>query len=847
MGAACCVSCGMPPCLFTRLHALLMILALAWMPLLARGATQEAVLEDLTERSFLWFWDTVNPVNGLSPDRGPPPSASSIAAQGFALTAYPIGIERGYITREQGAQRVLLALKFLRDLPQGAGTAGIAGYRGFFYHFLNLNTGLRDGTTELSSVDTAWLMMGVLFCQSYFDGEGDAEPRIRSLAEELYGRVEWDWMVQRAPLLCMGWHPESGFLGYDWSGYNEGLGLYVLALGSPTHPVDPAAWTRLCSTFNWRSYQGQEHVNFGPLFGHQFSQAWIDFRGIQDAYMRGKGIDYFENSRRATLAQRAYALANPDGWSGYGETLWGLSACDGPGAFTLQLGGRVRQFYSYNARGAAGDYLVDDGTLAPCASIASLPFAPELVLPVIEALLAAFGGALLDEHGFLDAFNPTLTSASAPVTQGRVIPGVGWVDTQHLGIDQGPILLMLENHRTGFVWSVLQRNPHIVDGLLRAGFTGGWLEAPPRIEVPPAHAGADQGGAFTLQARVSGLGPLEYQWFKDGVAVAGARSRSLTVAAATPADSGGYSVQVSNPKGATLSPAALVRVYTAPARLVNLSARGLVGTGGSQLIAGCSVEGQGSKQVLVRAVGPALAAFGLPLSTLVADPLLSVMPPVGSALAGDDDWDLQPAASEVLAAFAQVGAFALPTRGKDAALLLAAPAGQTFTALAAPKGMAAGLGLVEIYAMADSPSPRLVNLSTRGLVGSGASGLFLGFYLGDGGSRRLLIRAVGPGLARVAPDLKPLLPSPLLIVRRSSDGTELARNAGWELGGQGPAIAAASSQVGAFALEPGSADAALILHVPAATPGANDRGFTIQSSDSGAESGLAIAEIYELP
>jgi len=837
----------MLPCLSKRLPAFFVALALACLSLLARGAVQETVLEDLTERSFLWFWETANPVNGLSPDRGPPPSVSSIAAQGFALTAYPIGIERGYITREQGVRRVLHTLQFLRDLPQGAGTTGIAGYRGYFYHFLSLNTGLRDGATELSSVDTAWLMMGVLFCQSYFEGPDEAETRIRELAEELYGRVEWDWMVRRAPLLCMGWHPESGFLGYDWSGYNEGLALYILALGSPTHPIDPAAWTRLCGTYDWRTYQGQEHVNFGPLFGHQFSQAWIDFRGIRDAYMRGRGIDYFENSRRATLAQRAYAIANPGGWAGYGQDLWGLSACDGPGSFTLQLDGRVRQFFSYNARGVAGNYLVDDGTLAPCASIASLPFAPEHVLPVIDALLAAFGGALLDEHGLLDAFNPTLASATAPVTQGRVIQGVGWVDTQHLGIDQGAILLMIENHRTGFVWSVLQRNPHIVDGLLRAGFTGGWLEAPPAIDAPPPNTGVDLGAAFTLSARVSGLGPLEYQWYKDGVAIAGAKAPVYRVAAAKPADSGGYALQVRNAKGTTLSAVAPVRVHTAPARLVNLSARGLVGAGNSQLIAGCSVEGRGVKPLLVRAVGPTLAEFGLPATSLVADPSLSVMPQSGVALGSNEDWALQPDAALVAASFSRVGAFSLPEASKDAALLLAAPAGQTFTALAAPKDGASGIGLVEIYAMDDGPSPRLVNLSTRGLVGSGSSALFLGFYLGDGGGRRLLLRAVGPGLARVASGLQPLLPKPLLIVRRSSDGTELARNAGWDLGDRGAVIAAAAAQVGAFALEPGSGDAALVLSVPAAAPGADDRGFTIEVVDNSGGTGLAIAEIYELP
>jgi len=739
----------------------------AWLLAAALQAAESPLLEDLSGRTFLWFWENVNPDNGLVPDRGPPASACSIAAQGFAFTALSVGIERGYITREQGAGRVLTALRFLRDLPQGSGTAGVAGHHGYFYHFLNLDTGLRDGTTELSSVDTAWLMMGVLFCESYFDRDTETESRIRSLAEELYARVEWDWMVQRAPVLCMGWKPESGFLTYDWTGYNEGLGLYVLALGSDTHPISETAWTRLCATYDWRGYQGQEHVNFGPLFGHQFSQAWVDFRGIRDACMRGRGLDYFENSRRATLAQQAYALANPDGWTGYGERLWGLSACDGPGDFTRQLGGRVRQFHSYNARGAAGNYLVDDGTLAPCASLASLPFAPELVLPTLETLWTTFGGALLDGQGFFDAFNATMTDALAPVTQGRVIPGVGWVDTQHLGIDQGPILLMLENYRSGLVWSVLRRNAHIRKGLRRAGFTGGWLEA-----------------------AESGL------------------------------------------------PAA---------RLVNLSSRGLVGSGSGQLIAGCSVEGQGAQSVVVRAVGPTLSLFGLPAASLVADPALSVMPPEGAALAANEDWGRSAGATALATAFASVGAFALPADSLDAALLLDAPGGRTFTALASAKAGGSGLGLVEVYAMHDLPTPRLVNLSTRALIGQGASGLFLGFYLGEGGARRLLIRGVGPGLASVAPGLQPLLARPELIVRRSSDNAEVQRNAGWETDGQSLALAAAADQVGAFALQAGSRDAALILEVPASVPGGGDRGYTIQVTGSDGGTGIAIAEIYELP
>ena len=218
-------------------------------------------------------------------------------------------------------------------------------------------------------------------------------------------------------------------------------------------------------------------MNFAPLFGHQYSHCWIDFRGIQDAYMRGRGVDYFENSRRATYAQRAYAMANPGRWTGYGETIWGLTACDGPADVTRAVNGERRQFRTYAARGAGADYILDDGTLAPTAAGGSIAFAPEIAIPALKAMRERYGEAIYTRHGFLDAFNPTFTFTDVKLQHGRIVPGLGWFDTQHLGIDQGPILMMLENHRSELVWSVMRRNPHIVRGLRRAGFTGGWLDA----------------------------------------------------------------------------------------------------------------------------------------------------------------------------------------------------------------------------------------------------------------------------------------------------------------------------------------------------------------------------------
>jgi hypothetical protein len=274
----------------------------------------------------------------------------------------------------------------------------------------------------------------------------------------------------------MGWKPESGFLSHDWVGYNEAMILYLLALASPTHPVPPAAWQAWSARYDerWGVAWGQEHLRFAPLFGHQYSHLWVDFRGIFDEPMRRRGIDYFENSRRATLAQRAYAIANPDGWAGYGATLWGLSACDGPGDVRAVFGGKERQFRGYAARGTA-EY--DDGTLAPTAMISSLPFAPEIVLPGIAALRGAMGGQLYGRYGFFDAFNPSFTFP-ALARAGRVAPGHGWIDVDYLGIDQGPILGMIENYRSELVWRVMRKSAMLRQGLARAGFRGPALEAP---------------------------------------------------------------------------------------------------------------------------------------------------------------------------------------------------------------------------------------------------------------------------------------------------------------------------------------------------------------------------------
>src|SRR5436309_780414 len=304
------------------------------------SARAAAFLDTLEERTFHYFWDLTNPQNGLTPDRAPSPSFSSIAAVGFALTAYPIGVERGYITRAQAV------------------------------------------------ASTAW-----------------------------------------------------------------------------------AAWV---GGYHWGTFHGQDYVQFGPLFGHEYSHVWIDFRGIQDAYMRGRGIDYFENSRRATYAQRAYAAANPGVWNGYSNQIWGLTASDGPANTTLVLNGRTRQFHTYWARGVSSLETNDDGTLAPTAAGGAVPFTPEISIPALITMRETYGSHLFSTYGFRDAFNPTFT-AQVPVERGEVDPVFGWFDVDYLGIDQGPILAMIENYRSELIWRTMRNNSYIVRGLKRAGFTGGWV------------------------------------------------------------------------------------------------------------------------------------------------------------------------------------------------------------------------------------------------------------------------------------------------------------------------------------------------------------------------------------
>ena len=423
-------------------------------------------LADLEERTFRFFWETANPKNGLIPDRYPTPSFASIAAVGFGLTAYPIGVDRGYISRAAAGKRVLSTLRFF---------AHAQNEHGFFYHYIDMQTGERANASEISTVDTALLLAGVLFCQSYFDTQDPQDIKIRKLADEIYRRVDWTWAQPRPPAVALAWTEQTGFTGGDWRGYNEAMLVYLLALGSPTHPIDSQAWMAWTNGYDqhWGTIYDQTYLSFAPLFGHQYTHVWVDFRGIRDAYMREHGLDYFENSRRATYAQRRYAIANPQHWQAYGKNIWGMSASDGPGpAQETYLGKTERPFLRYAARGVGVGRIVDDGTIAPTAAISSLPFAPEIVLPATLEMYHRFGASIYSSYGFLDAFNVSYRSSSdQPAGHGDA----GWVDADYVGIDQGPILAMIENYRSELVWRVMRSNAVIRLGLERAGFTGGWL------------------------------------------------------------------------------------------------------------------------------------------------------------------------------------------------------------------------------------------------------------------------------------------------------------------------------------------------------------------------------------
>ena len=420
-------------------------------------------LRRLQRTTVLYYLRETNPLNGLIRDKTDPAAPCSIAAVGLALASLPVIAEHGVLPRPFVVRMARSRLRFLYELPQGPGP-NAAGYKGFFYHFLDMKSGQRVWDCELSTLDSAFLFAGALTCAAYFDRDTAHEAEVRRRADDLYRRADWDWARDGGPTVTHGWRPETGFLPHRYRGYDEGLLLYVLGLGSPTHPLPAESFAAYGSTYEWKRLYGRELLYSGPLFTHQLSHLWIDFRGIRDRFMHDHYSDYFENTRQATYVQQAYAVQNPMQFAGYGEHCWGFTACDGPGWVTRRVGGVERQFFDYYARGVP--FGPDDGTVAPWVAVASLPFAPEIVVPTVRHF-ARLDLGMTKPYGFKPSFNPTFA-----VPDGRT---GWWVTPYHFGLDQGPIVLAVENYRTGLIWDLIRRCPYVVAGLRRAGFTGGWL------------------------------------------------------------------------------------------------------------------------------------------------------------------------------------------------------------------------------------------------------------------------------------------------------------------------------------------------------------------------------------
>jgi hypothetical protein len=414
-------------------------------------------------QAFGYFLHETDAATGLVRDSTHAGSPASIAAVGLALTAYPVAVERGFMSRAEAAARTLATLRFFQNSPHGQ-EPDATGYRGFYYHFLHMSSGRRAWKCELSTMDSAYLLAGALTAAAYFGSAQTEEKEIRGIADALYRRADFAWACHRGSTITHGWRPETGFLRYRWRGYSEALLLYLLALGSPTHPIPRSSYPAWAASYRWRKLYGLEFLYAGPLFIHQLSHIWVDFRGIRDAFMRRKGIDYFENSRRATLAHQRYAMHNPRKFREYGELCWGITASEGPGPATLVLDGIERQFFDYRARSIPNG--PDDGTLAPWAVVASLPFAPEIVVPTIRHI-DRMGVGQQSPYGFEATFNPTFPSDSGKAC--------GWISPRNFGLNDGPIVLMIENSRSGLIWRLMRRCPYLVRGLRRAGFRGGWL------------------------------------------------------------------------------------------------------------------------------------------------------------------------------------------------------------------------------------------------------------------------------------------------------------------------------------------------------------------------------------
>jgi hypothetical protein len=436
------------------------------LPIVNQQGTDTEMLELLKAETFKYFLNEINLKNGLIADKTQPGSPSSIAVVGLGITSYIVAVERGLISRAEAVKRTLTVLRFFHSSKQGT-AIDATGYKGFYYHFLDMNTGTRALECELSTIDTAILIAGMLTVKYYFTDENKEEMEIGRLADELYLRVDWQWALNGGKTITHGWNPESGFLPYRWdNGYSEAIILYVLALGSPTFPIDPEGYKQWTKTFEWKKMYNMECIYGGPLFIHQMSHIWLDFKGIKDELNKKIGIDYFENSRRSTCVQQRYAIDNPQGFAHYGENGWGFTASDGPGPSKISVDGIKRKFYDYKARGAP--FGPDDGTISPWAVVASLPFEPGKVLETIRHAIEKLDLKRHNDYGFAASFNPSFPPNGMHPN--------GWISPWQFGLNQGPIIIMIENFQSGLIWNTIKKCPYIIKGLRRAGFMGGWLE-----------------------------------------------------------------------------------------------------------------------------------------------------------------------------------------------------------------------------------------------------------------------------------------------------------------------------------------------------------------------------------
>jgi len=413
-----------------------LFLAMLLTPLLAAATDagdDDRLLDEIERAGFAFFRDEAHPVTGLIPDAaradgagrgGATNAVANVAGNGFALAAFCVADARGWMEHTQAVQRVQQMLRFLdTQVPQ---------QHGFFYHFLDLETGARAWESEVSSIDTGLLLCGALTARQHFD-----DPEIRQLATALYERVDWPWMLNGRQTLCQGWTPEKGFSRYRWEGYAEHMGMYLLGIGSPTHPLPVACWSA------WRrervgTYAGLTFIECPPLFEHQYAHAFVDFRGQRDAF-----ADYWRNSVFATLAQREECAAMRAEFPCFSTNLWGITASQASNGYKA---------WGVPPRTTLTNAL--DGTLVPCAPGGSIPFAPRECLDALRAMRTQFGDRIWRTYGFVDAFNPQ----------------TGWTSSDVLAIDTGITLLMAENYRSGLIWDCFMRNAEVRDAMSRAGF-----------------------------------------------------------------------------------------------------------------------------------------------------------------------------------------------------------------------------------------------------------------------------------------------------------------------------------------------------------------------------------------